>query len=122
VGTTTLKAHDPNIMIVAVEPSSRQLLSKPLEEYPIIKGITDGIIPQIFQSGLVDRVFSVTDTEAIEIAHQLAMEEGIFCGISSGASVRVSMHIASELGPGKRIVTVLPDSRDRYLTQEEFTT
>lgn len=116
-----LKAHNPNILIAGVEPAGSPMLGAP-EDYPIIPGISDGIIPQIWQSKLVDRVFAVTDEEAISQAHALAEQEGIFCGMSSGANVVASLRLARELGSGKRIVTILPDSRDRYLEVEKYTT
>ena len=117
-----LKTRIPSVKIVGVEPAGSSLLAGKPEDYPMIKGITDGIIPQIFGSGLVDRVYSVTDAEAIDMAHCLAENEGIFCGMSSGANVLDCLRMAEELGPGKRIVTVLPDSRDRYLGVEKYTT
>ncbi len=117
-----LKAHDPSIVIAAAEPAGWPMLAGRPEDYPMIEGITDGIIPEIFKSGLVDRVFSITDQEAIDMAHRLAEEEGIFCGMSSGANVLACLRLAEELGEGKRLVTVLPDSRDRYLTEEKYTT
>jgi cysteine synthase A len=117
----TLKAHNPDILIIGVEPAGKAMMGSP-EDYPIIPGISDGIILQIFACNLVDRVFSITDHEAIEMAHRLAQQEGMFCGMSSGANVSVSLKIARELGPGKRVVTVLPDSRDRYLEVEKYTT
>jgi cysteine synthase len=116
-----LKSKNPNILIIGVEPAGKAMMGRP-EDYPLIPGISDGIIPQIFASGLVNRVFSITDNEAIEMAHRLAMEEGIFCGMSSGANVLASLLLGRELGPGKRVVTVLPDSRDRYLEVEKYTT
>lgn len=116
-----LKAHDPQIVIVAVEPASSPMLGAP-DDYPIIPDISDGIIPEILASGLVDRVEAVTDEEAIDMAHQLAENEGMFCGMSSGANVLASLRLARELGAGRRVVTVLPDSRDRYLEVEKYTT
>jgi len=116
-----LKAHNPAIMIVGVEPAGSPMMGAP-EDYPIIPGISDGIIPQIWESRLVDQVMSVTDEEAINQAHTLTQCEGIFCGMSSGANVAACLRLAAELGPGKRIVTVLPDSRDRYLEVEKYTT
>ena len=117
----TLKKHNPNIMIVGVEPAGKSMMGAP-EDYPIVPGISDGIIPQIFASGLVDRVESVTDQEAIDMAHQLAEKEGIFCGMSSGANLVAALRVAPMLGKGKRIVAILPDSRDRYLEVEKYTT
>ncbi len=116
-----LKAHDPTILVVGVEPAGSPMMGAP-EDYPMIPGISDGIIPEIWESGLVDRVINITDEEAICYAHELARREGIFCGMSSGANVLAGIRIAEELGPGKRIVTVLPDSRDRYLEVEKYTT
>ena len=116
-----LKEHDPNIMVVGVEPAGSPMMGAP-EDYPLIPGISDGIIPDIWESKLVDRVINITDEEAINSAHELAEKEGIFCGMSSGANVLAGIRIAEEIGPGKRIVTVLPDSRDRYLEVEKYTT
>jgi cysteine synthase A len=116
-----LKEHNPDILIVGVEPASSPMMGAP-DDYPIIPGISDGIILDIWESGLVDRQIFITDEQAIDMAHQLAEKEGIFCGMSSGANVLASTQIAEELGSGKRIVTVLPDSRDRYLEVEKYTT
>jgi cysteine synthase A len=116
-----LKEHNPDILIVGVEPASSPMMGAP-DDYPIIPGISDGIILDIWESGLVDRQIFITDEQAINMAHQLAEKEGIFCGMSSGANVLASTQIAAELGSGKRIVTVLPDSRDRYLEVEKYTT
>ncbi|MCC6188488.1 MAG: PLP-dependent cysteine synthase family protein [Anaerolineales bacterium] len=116
-----LKQHNPHISIIAVEPAGKAMMGDP-EDYPMIPGISDGIIPQIFSSKIVDRVISITDKDAIDMAHQLAELEGMFCGMSSGANVLASTMVARELGVGKRVVTVLPDSRDRYLEVEKYTT
>lgn len=116
-----LKAHDKRIIVVAVEPEASAMLQDP-SSYPVIKGISDGIIPDIVKSGLVDRAVTVTNDDAIAMAHRLAREEGMFAGMSSGANVFACARIAAELGMGKRIVTVLPDSRDRYLEVEKYTT
>ena len=117
-----VKAKVPTAMIVGVEPAGSPMLVGKREDYPLIEGITDGIIPDLFDSGLVDRALLVTDADAIDMAHRLAEEEGMFCGISSGANVLASLRIAEEIGPDKRIVTILPDSRDRYLAMEKYTT
>jgi cysteine synthase A len=116
-----LKAHDPEILVVGVEPAGSPMMGAP-EDYPLIPGISDGIIPEIWDSGLVDRVLSITDEQAIDTAHLLAEREGIFCGMSSGANVLACTLIARELKPGARLVTILPDSRDRYLEVEKYTT
>lgn len=116
-----LKQHNQDIVVVGVEPAASPMMGAP-DEYPIIPGISDGIIPEIWESGLVDRQMFITDEEAIDMAHQMAEKEGAFCGMSSGANVLASLRLAEELGPGKRIVTILPDSRDRYLEVEKYTT
>ena len=117
-----LKEHDPDILIVGVEPASSPLLGVDRKEIPIIEGITDGLILEIMDSGLVDDVIPVDDAAAIQMAHRLCEQEGLFCGISSGANVHAAGVVAERLGAGKRVVTVLPDSRDRYLFEENYTT
>jgi cysteine synthase A len=116
-----LKAHDPEILIVGVEPLGSSLLDSP-EGAAIIPGISDGILQDLVESQLVDRKMSIANDMAVEMAHQLAQREGIFAGMSSGANVAACLQLAEDLGPGKRIVTVLPDSRDRYLEVELYTT
>lgn len=117
-----LLAHDPKIGIYGAEPISKYRLSGGLENFKIIPGITDGIIVDIFKSNILAGVFTITDKEAIDMAHQLAEKEGLFCGMSSGANVLAALRVAETLGKGARIVTVLPDSRDRYLSLEKYTT
>jgi cysteine synthase A len=117
-----LKDHNPDVHIVGVEPASSPLLGVNREEIPIVEGITDGLILDILDSGLVDQVITVTDEQAISMAHQLAQREGLFCGISSGANVFAALQVAEQRGPDQRIVTVLPDNRDRYLFHEKYTT
>jgi cysteine synthase A len=115
-----LKLHDPHILVVGVEPAGSGLLTG--ADHDFIPGISDGFIKQLVEGELVDRVISVTNEDAIEMAHQLAEREGIFAGMSSGANVVAALAIARERGPGTRVVTVLPDSRDRYLEVELYTT
>lgn len=117
-----LKEQIPGVMVVGVEPAGSPMLAGDREEYPVLEGITDGIILDLFDCGLIDKVRSIPDADAIQMAHRLAEEEGMFCGMSSGANVLVAVDLAGEVGPGKRIVTVLPDSRDRYLAEEKYTT
>jgi len=116
-----LKERNPEIWIVGVEPAGSPILGAP-DDFPIVPEISDGIIPEILESGLVDQLISLSDHQAIQMAHKLAELEGISCGMSSGANVEACLQVAREIGPGKRIVTVLPDSRDRYLEVEKYTT
>jgi len=117
-----LRAHDPRIEIYGVEPAASPHLRGGLENIPIIPGITDGITVDILKANIVTDIISVTDREAIDMAHQLAEKEGLFCGISSGANVLAALQVAKRLSKGARVVTVLPDSRDRYLSVEKYTT
>lgn len=117
-----LRAHDPKIEIYGVEPAASPHLAGGLASIPIIPGITDGITVDILKASMVTGVISITDAEAIDMAHQLSQKEGLFCGISSGANVVAALRVAEKLGKGARVATVLPDSRDRYLSLEKYTT
>lgn len=116
-----LRKRLPKVKIYAVEPAGHCILAHGSEDLKAIPGITDGIMLEIFESGIVERVISVTDEQAIQTAQMIA-KEGIFCGISSGANVRAAIEVASELGESKKIVTVLPDSGDRYLFTQRYIT
>ena len=83
-------------------------------------GIGDGIIPAILNRQIYDDIYVVTDQEALEISRRLAREEGIACGISSGTNVAAALKLAKKLGPGKTVVTVLPDTAERYYSTQLF--
>ena len=83
-------------------------------------GIGDGIIPSILNQGIYDKIYVVSDAEALETAKRLAREEGLMCGISSGTNVAAAIQLAKELGPGKTVVTVLPDTAERYFSTPLF--
>ncbi len=117
-----LRAKNPAVRIYGVEPASAPHLRGGLEKMPLIPGITDGIIVDIIKENIVSDVISVTDKDAIDMAHRLAEKEGLFCGMSSGANVLAAIHVAEKLGKGAHIVTVLPDNRDRYFSLEKYTT
>ena len=116
-----LKEKNKNVRIIAVEPAESPLLSEGKVGFHKIQGIGEDFIPKIVQGNLdlIDEIITVEDSEAIEMAKRLAKEEGLFVGISSGANVFASLKIAKELRKG-RIVTVLPDSADRYYSTELF--
>ena len=122
-----LKALTPAIKIYGVEPESSSLfkmipeIRKYMKKYGI-PGVEGLIITEIEKRDIVDEVFLVKDKDAIEMTHRLCMEEGLFCGMSSGANVHVALQIAQKYGSGKNIVTILPDNRDRYFAAEHFTT
>lgn len=117
-----LKPVNRDLRMIAVEPASAPWIGGGKESIPIIEGITDGLLIDILDQGIADQVIPVTDEEAIEMAHQLAEREGLFCGMSGGANVVAALKVARGLGPGKRIVAILTDSRDRYLETERYIT
>ncbi|GBD10445.1 Cysteine synthase [bacterium HR23] len=110
-----LRAHNPGVRIVAVEPARSPLLSKGRTGDHGIPGLGPDFIPPILDRSLIDEVIGVTDEEAIRTMGRLAREEGLLVGISSGANVFGALRVAQALGPGKRVVTILPDTGDRYL-------
>jgi cysteine synthase A len=117
------RSQKKSITTVAVEPAASAVISQTLAGQPVrpgphkIQGIGAGFIPDTLDLGLVDRVELATNEEAIETARRLACEEGILCGISSGAAMAVALRLAREGDmAGKTIVVVLPDSGERYLS------
>ena len=83
-------------------------------------GIGDGLIPPILNKEIYDEIYVVTDEEAINTAKRLAREEGLMCGISGGTNVAAALKLAKKLGPGKTVVTVLPDTAERYFSTPLF--
>jgi cysteine synthase A len=115
-----LKQEIPNVRIVAVEPDECAVLSGGKKGPHRIEGIGDGFIPNILRLDLIDEVIAVPDEEAIKMARRLAREEGIFAGISSGANVFAALRVAGSLDEGKVVVTVLPDSGQRYFSTDLY--
>jgi len=115
-----LKAHDPDIEIWAVEPENAAILAGGTIGTHLQMGIGDGIIPEILNREIYDDIYVVSDEEALETAKRLAREEGIMCGISSGTNVAAAIRLAKKLGPGKTVVTVLPDTAERYFSTPLF--
>jgi len=117
-----LRKHSPSVKIVAVEPEGSRTIKggKPL--VPVIEGLSGGILLRVVDEGIANEVTSISEEEAISMCHRLAEEEGLFCGVSSGANVLAALRLAEQLGPGKQVVTILVDSRDRYIFVERFTT
>jgi cysteine synthase A len=114
----------PDVKIIGLEPASANY---PLSEgFTRVPGTADevcgGIIEEMMLSGILDEVVKVSNEDAIAMSDRLVMEEGLFCGISSGANAYMAVKIARELGSGKNVVTVLPDHRDRYLSEKKYTT
>jgi len=115
-----LKAQYPDIEIWAVEPENAAILAGGTIGTHLQMGIGDGIIPDILNREIYDDIYVVTDQEAIETARRLAREEGLACGISSGTNVAAAIKLAKKLGPGKTVVTVLPDTAERYYSTQLF--
>ncbi|MBQ7933609.1 MAG: cysteine synthase A [Lachnospiraceae bacterium] len=115
-----LKAENPEMEIWAVEPEHAAILSGGSIGTHIQMGIGDGVIPAILNQEIFNDICIVKDDEAIRTAKDLAAKEGIMCGISSGTNVAAAMKLARKLGPGKRVVTVLPDTAERYFSTPLF--
>ena len=115
-----LKARYPETEIWAVEPENAAILAGGTIGTHLQMGIGDGIIPAILNREIYDEIYVVTDSEAIGTARRLAREEGLACGISGGTNVAASLKLAKKLGPGKTVVTVLPDTAERYYSTPLF--
>ena len=115
-----LRAQYPDIEIWAAEPENAAILAGGTVGTHMQMGIGDGIIPDILNREIYDDIYVVTDQEAIETARRLAREEGLACGISSGTNVAAAIRLAEKLGPGKTVVTVLPDTAERYYSTQLF--
>ncbi len=115
-----LKAQYPSIEIWAVEPENAAILAGGTIGTHLQMGIGDGIIPDILNREIYDEIYVVTDEEALSTAKRLAREEGLMCGISSGTNVAAALKLAKKLGKGKTVVTVLPDTAERYFSTPLF--
>ena len=116
----TLKAINPQIEIWAVEPENAAILAGGTIGTHLQMGIGDGLIPDNLNQEIYDSLYIVTDEEAITTAKDLARLEGLMCGISSGTNVAAALKLAKKLGPGKTVVTVLPDTAERYFSTPLF--
>ena len=115
-----LKSQNPDMTIWAVEPENAAILAGGNIGTHLQMGIGDGLIPAILNQQIYDDIYIVTDEEAIETARNLARLEGIMCGISSGTNVAAAINLAKKLGKGKTVVTVLPDTAERYFSTPLF--
>ena len=115
-----LKAQNPGMTIWAVEPENAAILSGGSIGTHIQMGIGDGLIPPILNCDIFDDVCIITDEEALNTSKELASREGIMCGISSGTNVAAAIKLARKLGKGKTVVTVLPDTAERYFSTPLF--
>lgn len=115
-----LKAQNPEITIWAVEPENAAILAGGTVGTHLQMGIGDGLIPKILNTKIYEDVCIISDEEAIRTAKELARLEGLMCGISSGTNVAAAIRLAKKLGKGKTVVTVLPDTAERYFTTPLF--
>ena len=116
----TLKAANPDMTVWAVEPENAAILSGGSIGTHVQMGIGDGLIPSILNQSIYDDVCIISDEEAIKASKDLARLEGIMCGISSGTNVAAAIKLAKKLGKGKTVVTVLPDTAERYFSTPLF--
>ncbi len=115
-----LKAQNPDMEIWAVEPENAAILAGGTVGTHLQMGIGDGVIPEILNQQIYDDIYIVTDEEAIQTAKDLARLEGLMCGISSGTNVAAARKLAKKLGKGKTVVTILPDTAERYFSTPLF--
>ncbi len=116
----TLKKYNPEIKIWAVEPENAAILSGGSIGTHVQMGIGDGVIPAILNQSIYEDICIIKDEEAIQTSKDLAAKEGILCGISSGTNVAAAIKLAKVLGKGKTVVTVLPDTAERYFSTPLF--
>lgn len=111
-----LKSHKPHIKVIAVEPAKSPVLSGGKPSPHKIQGIGAGFVPDVLNRNIIDLVIQVEDEKAFDTAKMLAREEGLFVGISSGAAAWAALKVAEEMGSGKTVVTLLPDTGERYIS------
>ena len=116
----TLKALNPHMTIWAVEPENAAILAGGTVGTHLQMGIGDGLIPENLNRNIYEDICIISDEEALQTARDLARKEGLMCGISSGTNVAAALRLAKKLGPGKTVVTVLPDTAERYFSTPLF--
>ena len=116
----TLTALNPQIEIWAVEPENAAILAGGTVSTHIQMGIGDGVIPGVLNQQIYDDICIISDEDALRAAKDLAIKEGLMCGISSGTNVAAALRLAKKLGKGKTVVTVLPDTAERYFSTPLF--
>lgn len=114
-----LKKHNPDIKVIAVEPKKSAILSGSQPGPHKIQGIGAGFVPDVLNRGIIDEIIQVDDDDAFDTSRRLSREEGLLVGISSGAAVWAALKVAKDLGKGKAVVTILPDTGERYLSVEQ---
>jgi cysteine synthase A len=115
---SVLKRELPGVRVIAVEPAGSPVLGGGEPGMHAIQGLGAGFVPGVLDRSVIDEVIACTDRAAFAMAERLARDEGITAGISGGAAVWAAVEIARRLGPGKRVVAIIPDSWDRYTSVE----
>jgi cysteine synthase A len=115
-----LKKNCPGVKIIAVEPEASAVLSGGTHKAHRIQGIGAGFIPRILNRDIIDEIITVSDEDAFNAAGLLTKKEGIFAGPSSGAALVAALKITKRLGTGKRVVTVFPDTGERYFSMTQY--
>ena len=115
-----LRAQNPDIEIWAVEPENAAILAGGSIGTHIQMGIGDGLIPKVLNQDIYNDICIISDEEALKTSRELAKKEGIMCGISSGTNVAAAKKLAEKLGKGKTVITVLPDTAERYFSTPLF--
>lgn len=116
----TLKAINPDIKIWAVEPENAAILAGGTVGTHIQMGIGDGVVPSVLNQQIYEDIAIISDEEALQTSRDLARLEGLMCGISSGTNVAAALRMAKQLGKGKTVVTILPDTAERYFSTPLF--
>jgi cysteine synthase A len=120
VGEVLRRELSPAPRIVAVEPDACATISRGERGPTKIQGLAAGFVPKNYHARVVDEVRTVTDADAWKMKVELARREGLLVGISAGAAVHAALAVARQLGPGKNVVTLLPDTGERYFSLEEY--
>lgn len=116
-----LKEHNPDVQVVAVEPARSAVLTGGERGQHKFQGMGPGFIPENLDRSVIDRVIDVWEEDAFPLARRMARDEGLFVGMSSGGIAHAALQVARELGPGKRVAMIAPDSGARYLSTALFT-
>ncbi len=117
-----LRKHNPDVRIIAVEPTRSPVLSGGPAGPHKIQGIGAGFVPKVLDTTIYDRIVTVEDADAYRMKKRLATEEGLLVGISSGAGLVAAERLAADLGPGKNVITILCDTGERYFSLDEYFT